>query len=170
MNISDLQLLFDYNYWANRLMLTTAAELTPEQFTQPNAFSFGSLRGTLIHTLDSEHMWRHLCQYGIIVSPRLTNLEPFPTLESIADYWTNEEAEMRAYLNSLTDSDVEVILRYEADGNLRERVLWHCLWHVVNHGMQHRSECAQMLTEFGHSPGAIDFTHYLNIRAKLAMS
>jgi uncharacterized damage-inducible protein DinB len=165
MNLKDMQLLFDYNYWANQLILAKAAELSPEQLTQPISFSWGSLQGTLVHTLDSEHMWRHLCHYQIIVSPRLAAREPFPTLESIAAYWKNEEAEMRAYVNSLNDSDMESIVRYEADGNLRERVLWHCLLHVVNHGTQHRSECAAMLTDFGCSPGGIDFTLFLNKRS-----
>jgi uncharacterized damage-inducible protein DinB len=44
-------------------------------------------------------------------------------------------------------------------------VLWHCLVHVVNHGMQHRSECAVMLTNFGYSPGDLDMTRFLNQRA-----
>ena len=35
MNLSDIQLLFDYNYWANGLMLSQAAELTAQQLAQP---------------------------------------------------------------------------------------------------------------------------------------
>jgi len=165
MNRSDIQFLFEYNRWANQLMLATAAQLTPEQFTQPTTFSFGSVRGTLIHILDAENMWRHLCQTSCVIDPRLTESEPFPTLDSIAAYYQREADDWQAYLNSLTDSDLEGILRYEVADGLRERVLWQCLVHVVNHGTQHRSEVAQMLTDFGHSPGGLDLTRYLNIRA-----
>jgi uncharacterized damage-inducible protein DinB len=165
MNLSDLQLLYDYNYWANQLMLTKAAELSPQQLTQPTAFSWGDLRGTLIHTLDSENLWRNLCQYDRLLPVRLSETETFPTLEALATYWQNEENEMRAYLNSLHDRDLESIVRYEVKEGVRERVLWHCLVHVVNHGTQHRSECAAMLTDFGQSPGGIDFTLFLNKRA-----
>jgi uncharacterized damage-inducible protein DinB len=35
------------------------------------------------------------------------------------------------------------------------------LVHPVMHGAQHRSEAAQMLTEFGHSPGDYDLVYYL---------
>jgi len=40
--------------------------------------------------------------------------------------------------------------------------LWHCLWHVVNHGTQHRSEAAALLTRFNQSPGDLDFTVFMN--------
>jgi uncharacterized damage-inducible protein DinB len=32
--------------------------------------------------------------------------------------------------------------------------------HIANHGTQHRSEVAAMLTEAGHSPGDIDMLFY----------
>jgi uncharacterized damage-inducible protein DinB len=165
MNISDIHLLYDYNYWANKLIMTTAAQLTPEQFAEPLGYSFGGLRGTLIHTLDTEHSWRHIFQTSRVIEYDLADTEPFPTLDAIADYWRKDEADMRAYLNSLQDSDMENILRYDIPDGKRERVLWHCLVHVVNHGTQHRSECAVMLTDFGHSPGNIDRTRFLNERA-----
>src|SRR5438552_7817961 len=47
-------------------------------------------------------------------------------------------------------------------GIVRERVLWHCLFHLVNHGTQHRSEAAALLTGYGQSPGGLDFTALLN--------
>jgi uncharacterized damage-inducible protein DinB len=165
MNLSDIQLLYDYNYWANQLILTKAAELSPEQLTQPTVFPWGDLCGSLIHILDSENLWRHLCQYNHLLEHSLSETEPFPTLASIVTYWKNEENEMRAYLSSLHDGDMENVVRYEIPEGRRERVLWHCLAHVVNHGTQHRSECAAMLTQLGYSPGGLDFTRFLNVRA-----
>jgi uncharacterized damage-inducible protein DinB len=167
MNISDIQLLYDYNYWANQLMLTTAAELSPEQLTQRTGFPWDTLQGTLVHMLDVENMWRNLLIHQRVL-PRLIETEEFPTLDSIMTAWKQDEAEMRAYLDSLQDSDMENIIRYDVEEGQRERVLWHCLVHVVNHGTQHRSECAQMLTSFGHSPGGIDLSLYLNQRAQLS--
>ena len=48
----------------------------------------------------------------------------------------------------------------------RDRILWHCLYHVVNHGTQHRSEAAALLTDYGSSPGDLDFTLFLALTQK----
>ena len=70
---------------------------------------------------------------------------------------------MRTYLAGLSDEDLNGHLRYTADnGEMRDRLLWHCLVHVVNHGTQHRSEAAALLTGFDCSPGDLDFTVFLN--------
>jgi uncharacterized damage-inducible protein DinB len=166
MRIADVQLLFDYNYWTTKLILSKAAELSLEQLMQPTSFSWGSLMGTLIHMLDGENLWRNLCQHNHLLEKHLTETESFPTLDSLVVFWKSEEAEMQAYLGGLRDEDMDSIISYEIPEGLRERLVWHCLVHVVNHGTQHRSECAAMLTDFGHSPGDIDFTRFLNARGR----
>ncbi|QPC82330.1 DinB family protein [Phototrophicus methaneseepsis] len=159
MKIDDIKLMFDYNVWANHLILDMAEQVTLEQLWMPQSVSWGSLGGTLVHNMDTEFGWRILIQKGF-PTPVLKN-EDFPDVAAIRARWTAEESDMQAYLDSLTDEDMETVIRYQGDVP-RERVLWHCLWHVVNHGMQHRSECAAMLTNFGYSPGDLDFTLYLN--------
>jgi len=161
MNIQDILLIYEYNYWANKRILAVAAKVTQEQFLAPASFPYGGLRGTLLHILDTEWGWRALFQTIDSASDLLES--DFQTLGALEARWREEEAAMRAYLANLTNEDMESHLRYTTDtGIKRDRILWHCLLHVVNHGTQHRSEAAALLTEYGHSPGDLDFTVFLN--------
>ncbi|HSL47109.1 MAG TPA: DinB family protein [Anaerolineales bacterium] len=163
MNLRDILLIYDYNYWATRRILTASMNVSPEQFASPTAHSFGSLRGTLVHTLDSEHSWRMLLQHNTLDYFHEMKEEDFPTFDTLQQRWNEEERAMREYLASLNDDDLTGLVRYTTpEGEKRERVLWHCLLHVVNHGTQHRSEAAAILTDYGHSPGGLDFTAFLN--------
>ena len=160
MNKSDVTTIFEYNYWANRRILAAAAMVSQEKLLASTTFPYGSLLATLVHILDAEYGWRVLLQRGE-ETPDL-NPKDFPTLASLDDRWRYEEGHMRQYLASLTDESLLDVVRYtNKQGILRERVRWHGLYHVVNHGTQHRSEAAAMLTDYGQSPGDIDFTVYL---------
>jgi uncharacterized damage-inducible protein DinB len=163
MKIQDILILYDYNYWADARILAGAARVSSEQFAAPGTFPFGGLRGTLVHTLDAEQGWRTFFQRltwaGV---PELKEAD-LPTRDLLGARWRDEEAAMRTYLAGLSDDDMNGHMRYTADdGGMRDRLLWHCLVHVVNHGTQHRSEAAALLTGFGSSPGDLDFTVFMN--------
>jgi uncharacterized damage-inducible protein DinB len=156
--------LYEYNYWSNRRILSAAATLNPEQFLAPAGYGRGGVRGTLTHTLDGEYSWRMLLQFNTMTFD-MTEAE-FPTFEALKTRWEDEEKAMRAYLAGLSEEEMNGIVRYTIEGGLkRQRIRWHCLLHVVNHGTQHRSEAAALLTGFDRSPGDIDFTMFLNERA-----
>jgi uncharacterized damage-inducible protein DinB len=105
MKQEDLLTLYDYNYWANDLILRTAAQLSPEQYTALVEVSHGSLRGTLVHQFGGELIWRLRCQEG--VSPlALPDEEEIASFDLLVQRWKEEEANMRAYLASLQDSDL----------------------------------------------------------------
>jgi uncharacterized damage-inducible protein DinB len=165
MNAYEIKLLYEYNIWANRRILTTCAQVSPEQYAAPASFGVGyeSLRATVLHILGSERGWRLICQGAMGIDWDELTEGDFPTLQSLEKRWQAEEQEMRAYIGGLTDEDLQGIVRYPVDnGIVRERVLWHCLYHLVNHGTQHRSEAATLLTSYGQSPGDFDFTLFLN--------
>ncbi len=161
MDKSDLQLLYDYNYWANHRVLEAAGQVTPEQLAAPARLSHGSVRGTLAHILGTEVTWRLRCQEG--VSPAHVPAEKdFPTLDSLAARWSEEEEAMRGFIGSLRDQDVERVVHYTTTkGVPYDNILWNLLVHVVNHGTQFRAEAAVALTELGHSPGDLDFIFFL---------
>lgn len=160
MNVQDIQFMYEYNYWANGKILAASEKATEEQVLAPASFPFGGLHGTLLHILDAEYGWRMFFETNSFVEDLDRTL--FPTLDSIKEQWAMEEQAMRAYMNGLTDEDMVSHRKYINDEGIhRDRILWHLLIHVVNHGSQHRSEAAALLTDFGSSPGDLDFTLFL---------
>jgi uncharacterized damage-inducible protein DinB len=161
MDIQDMQLIYDYNYWANGKILAASAKVTEEQFLAPAEFPRGGLRETLLHIVDAEYGWRGFFEANTFSED--LKAEDFPTFQSLEKKFHEEEKSMRAYLHRLKDEDMNSHTKYTtSEGVLRDRILWHCLLHVANHGTQHRSEAAAMLTSFGASPGDLDFTVFLN--------
>jgi len=163
MNIKDTHLLYEYNYWANKKILAASAGVSHEQLTAPATFPYGGLRGTLVHTVDAERLWRILFETNIVTEDQYLIEADFPTLESLEKKFHEEEKFMRSYLNRLSDEDMNNHLKYTTtEGVHRDRIMWHCHIHLVNHGTQHRSEAAALLTDYGQSPGDLDFTVFLN--------
>ena len=164
MNIDDVKTLYDYNYWANDQIFLSAQKVTKEQFEATESFPHGGLRGTLRHILSAETAWRSRFEGATI--NRLDE-KLYSTLESLETRRQEEERAMRSCLASLTNEDLalhygqsewpEQARPLRGEGSL----LWYYLVHVVNHGTQHRSEAAALLTDYGQSPGDLDFVVFL---------
>lgn len=164
MNQNDVQTLYDYTYWARDRVLAAARRLTPEQFVTPLVTGQGSIRATLVHALAAERNWRMRCQEGVSPTGPLVEAD-YATLEILTDRWHEEEARMRGYLAALTDDALQQTMRYRTtQGTQFEHPLWQALFQAVNHGTQHRSEVALLLTAYGASPGDLDFVMYLRER------
>jgi len=160
MNKQDILTLYKYNQWANAKILNAAANVTQEQFRAPGSFPHGGLRGTLVHALFAEWIWRKRWEG---VSPT-TRLKPddFPTIESLCTRWAEEEEQLMDFVERVTDEQLNSTFTYASTkGEPFTNTLWHVMAHVVNHGTQHRAEAAALLTDLGHSPGDIDLIYFL---------
>jgi uncharacterized damage-inducible protein DinB len=163
MDLHDVRTLFAYNRWSNARVLDAAARLTDEQFRAPGRLAHGGLRGTLVHTLFAEWVWRmrwqgtpphHAFRFGAV---------EFPSLPALRERWLEEEALLMEMVEGLTDDRLRAAIEYTStEGGRHRRILWETMAHLVNHGTQHRSEVAAILTELGHSPGDIDLIVFLN--------
>jgi uncharacterized damage-inducible protein DinB len=161
MRVADIQLLYDYNYWAHDRILRQVARLSQEQFAADLGYSWGGVRGTLVHVLGTERAWR--ARWRGDGDAALTQ----PDLASAGDLataWEENQAAMRDFLATLTADDFDRDIVYARQGRRYSHPLWTQLVHVVNHGTQHRAEVAAMLTNYGHSPGDIDFSLFMRER------
>ena len=159
MTIKDLEDLYDYGYWANRRLFHVISQLTPEQFTQPVAGSYGSIRNTMVHVLSAEAGWLDRCG-GAKRGPRL-NAHDFPTVESLIQAWSKVEVHLREFLARLRDEDLVRYVEYVNDRDeKRSMPLGELMQHSANHGAHHRGQVALLLTLLGHASGNFDVLIY----------
>ena len=170
MTVSDLQRAYDYGYWANAQLLAAVSRLGPEQFTQPVAGSYGSIRNTLVHTMSAEWGWCDRCGGP----PRGPALDPadFPTLESIVATWRQVESGVRAFLDTLTDADLDRVVEFQLPRMLEKGAirLGHLLQHGAVHAVHHRGQVALLLRMLGEAPGNFDMLFYDSARSAPAQA
>ncbi len=162
MQREEIQLLFDYNAWANERVLAAAEGLSEAEYTADvPGLSHGSIRATFVHALGAEIVWRRRCLEG--VSPvALLPAADVPTFAMLRRRWLAEDAALRDGVARLTNEALAAPLAYRTTrGTPMKDVLWQLLAHMVNHGTQHRAEAAVALTAFGRSPGDVDLIVYL---------
>jgi uncharacterized damage-inducible protein DinB len=161
MNKEAVLVLFHYNAWSTAKILNAASNLTQGQFLAQVPFPHRSLRGTLVHALFGEWVWRQRWE-GTPRNP-IWKPEEFPTFDSLRARWADEEPRLMKFTAELTEERLYSKFQYTStEGIPHERAVWESMLHLVNHGTQHKTEAAAILTGFGHSPGDIDLIVYLN--------
>lgn len=158
MRTTDIQTLFDFTYWANRQVLGAVAALPADDFARPLSITYRNLRGTLVHTLDVELSWRRRLRgepkeaWDVSLA-----VDDYPTVDTLAEHWSRDEAEMRAWLGSLSDDDLVAIQNL---GNADRFPLWYYLVHIVTHSEQQRRDVQIILENLGHLPPDLEFLYY----------
>lgn len=159
MTVRDLEVLYDYAYWANRKLFDAMAQLAPESFTRPVAGSYGSIRNTMVHVLSAEAGWLDRCG-GPRRGPRLDPAD-FPTVESVIEAWSRVEAHVRGFLASLADDDLVRHAEYATERSASVSMpLGELMQHAAMHGVHHRGQVALLLRELGVAPGNFDILFY----------
>lgn len=156
MRAEEIRLLFDYSYSATQRVLAAAARLDDDAFTAtPPIAGSPDLRAILVHMLDAEQSWRQTLKRGEHIAEPDLDPAAFPTIAALADAWCADEQEMNDWLATLDDAALNAPM-------FHDRPLWQYLVHLCNHGTQHRSEAAMILTHYGASPDDLDFTWFLS--------
>ncbi len=109
-----------------------------------------------------EKVWRILAETGDVKPEQLPDDDMLGSVEAIQRVLADEQGQMEAYLAGLEEDDLNAELTIRRwDGIKIVMTRWHMLAHLLLHSMQHRSEAAVLLTEYGRSPGDIDFLFFV---------
>ena len=155
MRPSEVLFLFDYDRWATGQILDASLDLRADEWSADSVIGERGIGGILVHALGASQRWRH----GLSRSPESPRpeREPLPTVAGLRSAWAFEWRALDAWLAGLTDEEVAAVED--------EAPFWQYLAHLANHGTQHRSEAAVLLTAAGHSPGDLDMIDFIEAQA-----
>lgn len=167
MTIADIQLLYEYDRWANHPIFEVVSGLSDEQFKQDMGGSFPSVRETLVHILGGHWIWLAYWKNPPRTEAEMTalrvrrqeefNLEYFADVASLKKKWDQVEKSQQAFLMTLTDDSLNQLLPFRA----RHIKLTFLMQHVANHATYHRGQVAFMLRQLGVKPPATDFHEFM---------
>ncbi len=167
MNRDDIQLLFEYDRWANHSVLQAASALSAEQFTRDLGGSFGSVRDTLVHIISGEWGWLTIWKETALTSAFVTELwdrievsfdpNAYCDASAVKLKWAEVEKEQIEFVNGVTDVSLARMLPVRAT----RLSLAHLMQHMANHSTYHRGQVSMMMRQLGAVPVATDFARFL---------
>jgi uncharacterized damage-inducible protein DinB len=167
MTKDEVQLLYEYDRWANNRVLQAVSALTPEQFTRDLGGSFRSVRDTLVHIIGGEWSWltywKQLSHSPAFLADlwnrhdTLFSPDAFPNLAAVRLKWAEVEKEQTEFVNSVTEEALERMLPFRT----AQLSMAHLMQHVVNHSTYHRGQVAVMMRQLDAKPVPTDFHVFL---------
>jgi uncharacterized damage-inducible protein DinB len=167
MTKDDIQLLYEYDRWANHRVLQAASTLGAEEFTRDLGGSFRSVRDTLVHIVFGEWGWLKIWKEPSLSSAFVTDLwtrhntifnpDAFPDLAAVQSKWTEVETELLEFVNGVTDESLQRLLPVRAT----QISLAHLMQHLANHSTYHRGQVTLMMRQLHKEPLATDFAMFL---------
>ncbi len=123
MTRDDIQLLYEYDRWANNRVLQAASELSADQFTRDLGGSFRSVRDTLVHIVGGEWIWlaywkeppSHSSAFLTDLRTRrdaLFNPHAFSNVAALQVRWEEVEKEQIEFVNRVTNESLETMLPF----------------------------------------------------------
>ena len=157
MTIQDLTRLFDYMYWANCQMWNCVTALDEHQLNTPLEYSIGSVRAQLTHMVSIENLWiNYLWHEEVEFLPA----DYFRDLPQIREEWDALEEEIRDYLSTLTDDDLQQEIEPDFF-DLPPLKLGDILLQLINHATDHRAQILAGIHRLGGDTVAQDYLRYL---------
>ena len=160
MKANEIRFLYAYDRWATRRVLAALDGINSDLWAGTGLVGERGLGQILVHQLGAAQRWRVAFEtQGDGEGPRPED-EPLPTIEQLRERWDAEWHAVDDWLASLSEAFIDA----QFDGV----PVWQMLVHVVNHGTQHRSEVAALLTADGRSPGDLDLVDYADEQSAVA--
>jgi len=137
-----------YNRWANERLYDAARALPDDELRKQRGAFFGSLLATLNHLVVGDRVWMRRFTGRGPVQTRLDEilheqLEPLEVLRR------DEDERIIAYVESLTEADLEATITYRTITGPMDitQPLSPALAHFFNHQTHHRGQAHSLVTQ-----------------------
>jgi uncharacterized damage-inducible protein DinB len=154
MRPEDIEFMITYHLDATDRVLDGCRELAEDVLRDATLFDRGSAFDTLRHMVDTDWSWREYCAGNDVGDDYIYLRVPMEDFGGIAAFWAEERERIRDYTGSLDTSALDEPIGLDFPPHEVPRSM--ILVHMMNHGTQHRSEIARVLTTNGLSPGDLD--------------
>ena len=154
MNADNFRQLYQYHFALNRKIWDGCVmALSDSQFTQSLDYSVGSIRNQTVHMMSVDERW--FCGLRGVEVPGFANPVHFGDRAAVRQRWDAVEADMQGDLDTLTDD--RLMQPYEGS----PFQVWQVLFHVLNHGTDHRAQVLAMLNQMGIATFPQDYALYV---------
>jgi uncharacterized damage-inducible protein DinB len=163
----DIQLLYEFDRWANNRVFRAASTLSAEEFTRDLGGSLRSVRDTLVHIVGCERGWMTIWKEPSPSSTfvmdywtrhyALIDLNAFPDFASVQLKWKEIEKEKVEFVNRITNESLQRMIPVRGT----QISVAHLMQHLANHSTYHRGQVALMIRQLAAEPLATDFALFL---------
>jgi len=159
--MTHVQTLTRYKAWADKLFLSTIAQLPESQLVASQPILFGSMIRTLHHSYAMDRVWQsHLL--GETHGYTTRNPDDHPPFEELRGKQLAIDAWYVSYADSLdTDHLAQIVDFTFIGGGSGSMSRNDILLHVVNHTTYHRGHVADMLYHYSIFPPTTDLPVFL---------
>lgn len=172
--LTQFKLLAHYNQAMNQRQYAAAALLSTMQLNQDQGAFFKSVIGTFNHILVGDLIWLKRFAHYTLANQALLGLVAKPTPQTLNAILINNLEELSqeraiidqvliAWINDLTEADLETCLAYKnMQGLDLNRRLSDLITHLFMHQVHHRGQVTTLLSQYRIDFGETDLLEFLD--------
>jgi uncharacterized damage-inducible protein DinB len=144
---------FRHNSMMNRRLIEACRQLSPEQLAATATGTYGSIGVTLVHIANAQE--GYAARLLDVERPERLPEDPFPGFEALAERFAHGDAQLEEAA-AQADQDRTVQVTGDDPPGTWSMPVSLFLLQAVNHGTEHRSQVATILTQLGVEPPEMD--------------
>lgn len=146
--------LFQYHFSENKRVFDLVRKLESKQLHEEVKYSIGSIMNHVQHLVNVDDGW--LSDIADLV-PLIDDPKELG-LEALMDFTMDIEKRMFTFLSEQTDEDF--FKQPIKDGEDKDLYLWQILFHIINHGTDHRAQLHRLLHDQGLKTQSQDYVFH----------